>query len=368
MRSLRRLEEQGIDMLHYFIQLNYATITVLVFMFAFIFSNRYFDKSIRLVFGTASFFVFVLVVVDSIEFYTASLAYPTLLRVWMSAIGYALRPSTIFLISVLISRGRKRKLFLMALPLFLNALISFSALFTDIAFSYDEKNEFVRGSLGFSAYITSVFYLGMLVVVTLQRYREENTTEAYISIAVSGMSVIATYMEAVAGYDGMINVTGAISIMAYYLYLNAQQFKRDALTNVLNRRCFYMDAEKEKANITAVISIDLNNLKQLNDTYGHAKGDEAICTMVSCVRKVLLKKSSLYRTGGDEFMILCFRQNREKVDTMIQRLREEMQKTQYSCAIGRVFVEEGQEVEQLCALADEAMYQDKVRMKKEMAK
>lgn len=90
------------------------------------------------------------------------------------------------------------------------------------------------------------------------------------------MFVISTAMESVWGYDGVINTTGAVALVFYYLYLNTQQFKRDPMTNALNRRCFYLDAEKNMAGLSAVMSIDLNNLKQLNDGYGHAKGDEAI--------------------------------------------------------------------------------------------
>ena len=352
-------------MLHYFIQLNYATIAVLIFMLAFIVSNRYFDKVVRQIFGLASMFVLILVIVDSVEYWTASFSYPTSLRVWMSAIGYTLRPCTIMMISMLVTREKKQKWWFMLLPGVVNAVISFSALFTDVAFSYGPDNEFIRGPLGFSAYIASAFYLILLIVVTLHRYREENTTEAYISIAIGIMSCIATFLEATAGYDGMINVTGAISIMVYYLYLNSQQFKRDALTNVLNRRCFYFDIEKELANLTALISIDLNNLKQLNDNLGHAEGDKAICTMVKCVRKVLLKNCSLYRIGGDEFMVLCFRKQHLQIEEMVRCLRAEMDKTGYSCAIGIAFAEPGESVEYLCTKADEAMYQDKAVSKRQ---
>lgn len=350
-------------MLHYFIQLNYATVVVLIFMFTFILSNRYFEKRVRQIFGLASVFVLILVVVDSVEYWTASFTYPTKLRIWMSAIGYTLRPAIIMMISMLVTRDKKNRWFLMLLPGMLNAIVAFSALFTDIAFSYGADNEFIRGPLGFSAYIASAFYLILLCVVTLHRYREENTTEAYISIAIGIMSCISTFLEAVAGYDGLINVTGAISVMVYYLYLNSQQFKRDELTNVLNRRCFYFDAEKELTNVTALISIDLNNLKQLNDNMGHAEGDKAICTMVRCVRKVLLKNCRLYRTGGDEFMVLCFKKQHLQIEEMIKRLREEMDKTGYSCAVGIAFFEPGQSIEYLCSKADEAMYKDKAEGK-----
>ncbi len=50
----------------------------------------------------------------------------------------------------------------------------------------------------------------------------------------------------------------------YYMYLTTQQFKRDPLTRALNRRYFYLDADRRMKSkcLTAVISIDLNDLKR----------------------------------------------------------------------------------------------------------
>ncbi|MDD6572995.1 MAG: GGDEF domain-containing protein [Thermoflexaceae bacterium] len=178
------------------------------------------------------------------------------------------------------------------------------------------------------------------------------------------MSTVATVMESVWKFEGVINMTGAASIAFYYLYLNTQQFKRDPLTNALNRRCFYLDAEKNFAQLNAVISLDLNNLKQLNDGKGHAEGDKAICTMADCIRKVILKNCYLYRTGGDEFMILAFKQPEDAVRQMIESIKEEMAKTEYRCAIGMAYMDMEHNFEKLCMDADEAMYRDKEEGKK----
>ena len=57
------------------------------------------------------------------------------------------------------------------------------------------------------------------------------------------------------------------------------------MTKALNRRCFFLDAEKHAASLSAVLSIDVNDLKQWNDGHGHAKGDERFVPSYIVFRK-----------------------------------------------------------------------------------
>jgi diguanylate cyclase (GGDEF)-like protein len=243
-------------------------------------------------------------------------------------------------------------------------LIAFSALFSGIAFSYSPENEFIRGPLGYTAFVVCGYYMILLVILSVREFHNRNASEAFIVIAIVCITVSSTILEAMGGFEGMINETGAVSITFYYLYFHTQQFKRDALTNALNRRCFYTDAARNFSSLSALVAIDLNNLKVLNDQKGHAEGDLAICTMVDCVQRVLLKNCYLYRTGGDEFMILCFKQSETRVKGMLAAIRTEMSKTSYTCALGMACMEAGKTLEKLCAQADAAMYQDKIEGKK----
>ncbi|MCR4961476.1 MAG: diguanylate cyclase [Lachnospiraceae bacterium] len=67
--------------------------------------------------------------------------------------------------------------------------------------------------------------------------------------------------------------------MIYYLSLYVLTAKEDTLTHLLNRQCYYADSEKEKDMITAVVSVDMNDLKKINDTHGHDAGDKALKTV-----------------------------------------------------------------------------------------
>lgn len=352
-------------MLQSFIYSNYATCLIVLFMVTFLLTNTTFEKKETNLFLRAILFAVVLVIVDSVESWTAGLSYPTTLRIWMSAIGYTCRPLCILCILQIVVRNWAVQRFLLFLPALINALISFSALFTDIAFSYDAQNKFVRGPLGLSAFVVSGIYLLIFIVYSIRYFREKNYHEALIVFAIALAAVISVVLEITFGQDGLINATIVISVTFYYLFFHTQTFKRDHLTKSLNRRSFYMDAARHRDNISGVISIDLNFLKQINDTKGHDAGDEALCTLSNCVDKHLLKGCYLYRIGGDEFSILCLRGTESQLVEMITNIKEDMAKTKYRCAIGLAMCDAGMDFDTVCAIADKAMYEDKISMKAE---
>lgn len=344
------------------IMMNYAAVTLTVCLMIFIVTHTYFPQRVRKLFMLACLLLLVLVTVDSVEYWTASFSKLSELRIWMSAAGYSMRPTIIYVIICLMSSSDKSKKWLLV-PIVINAMIAFSALFTNVAYSYTPDNQFVRGPIGYFAFVTSGFFMIELLFYTYRMYRVSNISEMCVAIMAMAMLSIAIIIESVVKYEGMINTMSAVTLVFYYLYLNTQQFKRDVLTGALNRRCFCIDAEKNSANLGAVLSIDLNNLKKWNDEYGHAKGDEAIRIVAQCIQCALTKNCFLYRTGGDEFMVLCFNTQRSQVENMLKDMYTEIEKTPYACAIGVAYRDAEEDFQALCARADQQMYENKSKMK-----
>lgn len=87
--------------------------------------------------------------------------------------------------------------------------------------------------------------------------------------------------------------------------------RTDPLTACANRRAFDEELARavHSARATdmdlAVAAVDLDGLKQINDTAGHAAGDTALLGLVEALRSTLRESDSLYRTGGDEFAVLA---------------------------------------------------------------
>ena len=346
------------------VEINYATVASMFCLLIFIITNNYFNKRVRVLYLMACIMVLCLAMADSIEYWTATFDTLSPLRIWMSAIGYSIRPAIVYVVILLLMGKQSDKMILwFSFPLIINTMIAFSALFTDIAYSYTVDNQFVRGPIGYFAFVTSGFYEIMLIVCTVKMNKFVRISETVISVAVVIIFVLSTVMESVWKYKGVINTSGAIAMTFYYLYLNTQQFKRDPMTNVLNRRCFYLDLEKHAANISAVLSIDLNDLKKWNDKYGHVKGDEAISTIVDCIEEVIPKNCFLYRVGGDEFVILCFNQKKANIEQFVKQMKEKILKTPFSCAIGVVYQDGDMDCNEMYLQADKAMYEDKARMK-----
>lgn len=112
----------------------------------------------------------------------------------------------------------------------------------------------------------------------------------------------------------------------------------------------------------------MNDLKLLNDTYGHKYGDKALATVSNCMRGRLIHKSKLYRVGGDEFCILYFgnvMHAESHLSKMMDDIQHDIQYTGYKCAMGLAIREKGEEFEQMLKRADKIMYDNKVRMKTE---
>ncbi|HWP42628.1 MAG TPA: GGDEF domain-containing protein [Blastocatellia bacterium] len=85
----------------------------------------------------------------------------------------------------------------------------------------------------------------------------------------------------------------------------------DPLTEALNRHAFHSLLEKKQdppagAVSGCVVVIDIDNLKPINDRWGHTAGDAAIREVARCLRSVIRADDLLFRWGGDEFLILLF--------------------------------------------------------------
>ena len=93
--------------------------------------------------------------------------------------------------------------------------------------------------------------------------------------------------------------------------------------------------------------------------------DTALCTIVACIQNILPRGCHLYRTGGDEFMILCSRVSKDDVPALVDHMRRELSKTLYCCAIGFATPDADEDFEHICSIADAAMYANKKQLKGE---
>ena len=98
----------------------------------------------------------------------------------------------------------------------------------------------------------------------------------------------------------------------------------DMLTGLKNRNAFEVDLHNwdqyEGKKELAILSFDLDRLKDVNDIYGHAKGDEYLILGSSIIGEALYGKYVLYRIGGDEFVAVIQNGKPEEVDGMFREI------------------------------------------------
>lgn len=153
---------------------------------------------------------------------------------------------------------------------------------------------------------------------------------------------------------------------------------KDQLTDLPNRAYFIpkvtsLMAAKENG---ALILLDLNFFKQINDTYGHQVGDYVLQHTANLLKDQIASTHEVARLGGDEFVIYLPYVHEIETLNFIKQLRQRFESTPFSYenititvspSIGYaiVYPEQSSHFEHYYQLADEAMYEDKQRIKKQ---
>ena len=161
-------------------------------------------------------------------------------------------------------------------------------------------------------------------------------------------------------FSNIFCTTIGIALFTYYEFSILQLTKKDSLTGLLNRQAYFADITHNADSITALVTIDMNGLKVLNDSKGHAAGDEALVTLAICFNRSLRRRQSGYRIGGDEFIIVCRRNTEEEVVQLVERIRKYVFETAYTCSIGYSFCADGKKaIVDMLNESDEMMYVEK---------
>ncbi|WP_102796963.1 GGDEF domain-containing protein [Bowmanella denitrificans] len=148
----------------------------------------------------------------------------------------------------------------------------------------------------------------------------------------------------------------------------------DALTGAGNRAAFCQEAERilqQKQHPHAVLMIDLDHFKQVNDKYGHAGGDRVLCEVARRIQSCLRPDDQLGRIGGEEFAVVLYACHPDDAKDIAERIRfaiaaqpvtlSDNKLITVTTSIGVSFVENGasKSLESLLAEADGALYQSK---------
>ena len=149
----------------------------------------------------------------------------------------------------------------------------------------------------------------------------------------------------------------------------------DALTGLYNLRMFnevwqraHDTAERDRG-VYALLMIDMDKLKDINDAFGHEAGNSAITLVAQCLQRSIRNSDYAARFGGDEFAVLLPDASPEIAEAVVKRVRHNVFKTtldlrsrmiRCSVSIGVVnYPKDGRDMRELLSIADRKMYRDK---------
>jgi diguanylate cyclase (GGDEF)-like protein len=151
--------------------------------------------------------------------------------------------------------------------------------------------------------------------------------------------------------------------------------QNDSLTGLYNVRMFNElwqrehDACELNRGVYALLMIDMDKLKEINDAFGHEAGNSAITLVAQCLQRSIRATDHAARFGGDEFAVLLPGASPEVAEAVIKRVRHNVYKTtldlrsrmiRCSVSIGVVnYPKDAKDMRDLRSLADDRMYRDK---------
>lgn len=156
----------------------------------------------------------------------------------------------------------------------------------------------------------------------------------------------------------------------YAEHLTDRMGKTDVLTGLGNRNAYIAHASQYAdpplPEELTLICLDVNELKAINDSMGHHVGDELLCGAADCITAIFNSVGTCYRTGGDEFIVLC-RVERDQLDPLCSAFERTVAtwkgswgrplRISYGCA--SAWELPGEPLSQLSKLADHRLYEAK---------
>ena len=187
-------------------------------------------------------------------------------------------------------------------------------------------------------------------------------------------------------YSVLMLLNGAL--MSLYLQTNIKRYAatiekmavHDIMTGMLNRRGYMelapavMERARKHKKIFALLSMDMDHMKMINDEYGHLMGDEAICRMGKALRVLEKYGITPVHISGDEFLAYGITETQEEAGRLIRIINDELDQNNYSdpwiCAISAsiglyaAIPQKDDTLDVFMTKADRAMYANKNQKKR----
>ncbi|WP_295084322.1 GGDEF domain-containing protein [Ruminococcus sp.] len=345
------------------VQMSYLIIITDITLFLFLMFNSTLSVKRKSKFMLCTLLSFIMVICNIIVYSLNDAGGHILLMKIVSAISFSIS-GTVTLPFIFVTDVLKKQIRRMieCLALF-NVVLCITSIFNGCVFRFDSEGNRILGPLAAVPYVFSFIYITVLLITAIIKFRLGFKHESVFILTLTVGIVMAVIMNAVFHYKFLISGMASLSCTFYYMFYTTETLSRDALTDAFNRHSFYNDIKNMSKKQMYVISIDLNGLKPINDTYGHDAGDKAILAVADSAGEILPVRCRFYRMGGDEFEVLFPNSTYTEVELTVQKLKEDVHKKGYSIAAGFCEFKKGMKLDDVLREVDAIMYEDKASMK-----
>lgn len=345
-------------------------IASLIFFSVFLYLNNLLDFRSKRLFGFCTLLIFLLILDTTYGYFVGKL-YPDqyILRRYLAFFNYAFSP-IIFVCFLFIGKNyNKKKMWLLRIPLYINVILAFGSIYGGYMFYVTEDNVYGNGPLFFFPLLTTFFYLVFMIYDFKKKKGLIPNYEIAFLVCCLSIEIIMTLIEEFFKVKFIIYSSMVYLLILYYILTTVKLLVYDKVTGCYARSLY--DNEVRKLNCRKrefyLVMIDMNGLKQINDTYGHKMGDEALRMVANSLFTHFENKEKVYRVGGDEFVILA-------KSEFLAHLERKLSKAHLSCgkindtvitfAYGIAKYDGSKPYDEIMVEADDAMYKMKDIMHK----
>ena len=349
-----------------YISEHYIMLMELVGLFVLLSISTHLSQRIKSLTRAVGILLILTSVLYEIEKWTQSFETLSIARPLLTACIYSMYP-IILILTMLITTEKKLtslQMCLLLLPEIISAPIFFSSQWSHVVFWYSESNHYLGSAVAKWPYMLFGLYALIFIVLNLIFLKYSTNFYKLIVVLITAIPLIGVILYLITDFSDDYTGLFTSSLVIYYLFMYIFYSRVDALTGLLNRKSFYIDADSFGSRVSALVSVDMNNLKFINDNFGHHEGDEALKTISKILNECSGRNATAYRIGGDEFVILYKNANEKFIEERIEDMRTKISEACYVCAFGYVMKKNGDNVESMLRDADKKMYADKAALKK----
>jgi diguanylate cyclase (GGDEF)-like protein len=269
----------------------------------------------------------------------------------------------------------KKILLLAAAILAVNLILLILNLPRGFYFYISEDNLFVRGDKYYLRLIIGYFAIVLAIGDLIMSIKYLKRSQAYLIIFFSFLSGLGAALDLLLDSGRLIWPCLSAAFLYLYFFTIRYDSSLDSLTGIGNRFSFDQFMEGLSRQITkqsyAVIMIDMNEFKKINDTYGHAEGDNALRDMAVLIKGCIRQTDFAARYGGDEFVLAIKAEH--DVEALLARLQGAIEahnnknirpyKIHISYGWDVFTTNSGQSIEHFLAHIDRLMYRHKAEQR-----